>query len=97
MLSLVSLQTSRVSSRLFCGEIVSACSGLGKPGNWMEPYFISECVCFLGMSFLYGSLLWCYLKGEVIVLEMVLLTGYKLTSKTVLLSSSCFQINLTAC
>lgn len=95
MLSLVALQTSRGLGRLFCGEIVNAFLGLGKPGSWMEPCFVSECVCFLGMSFPYGKLLWCYSKGGGIALEMVLLTGYKLTSKTGLLSSSCFQISLT--
>lgn len=35
------------------------------------------------------------MKGGGIALEIVLLTGYKLTGKAGLMSSSCFQINLT--
>lgn len=68
--------------------------GLESQANgWNHVSFLS--VCSLGTSVLYGRLLWCFLKGGGIALEIVLLTGYKLTGKAGLMSSSCFQINLT--
>lgn len=68
--------------------------GLESQANgWNRVSFLS--VCSLGTSVLYRRLLWCFFKGGGIALEIVLLTGYKLTGKAGLMSLSCFQINLT--